>query len=90
MKLLEDGNFTGFASTVLALLGTAFILAAVVYAVNKWQFVAGVFIGATMVAIASASLKARVLRIKPFTRDPLGWRAAKETYKVNRKSERPR
>lgn len=80
MKIISNGNLTRFGTTVLGLVGILVVLIALIYATAAWQFFGGIFVGVFLIAIASASSKAYVLGIKPFTNDPLGWRRAKKTY----------
>lgn len=82
MKLFSDGNLTALGGALVAIVGAIFVIGSAAYASNKWLFILGVFVGVLIISIASASLKALVLGVKPFTSDPLGWRKAKESYKA--------
>jgi len=77
----RDGNLTSIGGTVIALIGVIAVLGSIAWAKTKFAFIAGIFFGVFLIAIASASLKALVLGIKPFTNDPIGWRKAKKSYK---------
>ena len=85
--IFRNGNLTFWGGTVIALIGVGAVLGSIAFAKTKFVFITGLFFGVFLIAIASASLKALVLGVKPFTNDPLGWRKAKETYKTGATSD---
>ncbi len=82
-KLFENSNLTTSTTTLLGGSGVIIVLLALKYANTRVQFFGGIFFGVLLIAIASACSKAYVLKIQPFTNDPLGWRKAKQTYKAD-------
>lgn len=78
--LLERGKLKNWAEISLGLTGAAIVLLTLEFASHKVVFIAGIILGVVLISIASVSAKATVLGLKPFTNDPLGWRAAKKTY----------
>ena len=61
-------------------LGAAITYASLAYLPLSWMQNIGVCLGLALIVIASLATRAGVLGFKPFTNDPLGWRAAKKTY----------
>lgn len=63
-------------------MGTAFLF------LSGWKFYLALVAGLVTASISSFEAKARVLGLKPFTNDPLDWRAAKKTYEKKERDEK--
>ncbi len=91
---INEGRFThlGGLLTLVTGLGLAFI--SVAFMPYVWLRYTGLVTGLTIAAIAGYEGKAHGIGLPaPFTRDPLGWRKAKASYKkeadVEEKPDKP-
>ncbi len=80
---IKDGYLTKWFSNFLFLGGLGGMSLAFIF-LNGWMFYLALVIGLVIASISSFEAKARVLGLKPFTNDPLGWRAAKASYETNK------
>ena len=82
MRLIKNGNFSYAVRTIISWIGAGVIYIAVFHIQNKTlQWLVG-SIGLVIGALGMYSAQAAMLKLKPFTRDPLSWRGAKQSYKT--------
>lgn len=79
-KIIKDGHLNLWVSNILFFGGLAGMGAAIHFLHGMMLYFFAT-IGLLIATVAGLDSKAKVLGIKPFTRDPLGWRQAKATYK---------
>lgn len=89
MIFIKDGNLNFFARTFLCFVGVGIIGVAIFYVESKfWFYVLSTF-GLVIGYFGGYSSQAAVLKLKPFTNDPLGWRKAKKTYMSKKDFDEP-
>jgi uncharacterized membrane protein len=86
---LREGRFKSWVELLIGIVGVAVVLLTIQLATQKWLFIIGVLFGVCLIAVSSVSAKATTFGLKPFTNDPLGWRAAKKTYESDAPSIEP-
>jgi sulfite exporter TauE/SafE len=80
MTFFKDGNFTFGFRTFLCFLGVGIIAVAFYFVENKFWFYVISTLGLFVGYLGGYASQAAVLKLKPFTNDPLGWRSAKASY----------
>ena len=84
---LKDGWFTTAGSLGCFFTGITIVGLAAWLEPNKIVYVFFLTIGLVLVGLAGIEARARALGLQPpFTRDPLGWRKAKESYNIPKDS----
>lgn len=82
MKIVKNGNLTFAFRTFLSFLGGGGVILSLVFIEDRaWKYFF-IFLGFFVGCIGSYSAQAAILKLKPFTNDPYGWRKAKKSYKV--------
>ena len=76
---IKDGRLKGWASNMLFCTGLAAMIGAFFF-LRGWHLYLGLIAGLVIASISSFEAKAKVLGLRPFTNDPLGWRSAKASY----------
>ena len=85
---INEGRFTHLGGLVTLIFGLSFAFLSVAFIPFVWLRYVGLVIGLTIAAIAGYEGKAHGLGLPPpFTRDPLGWRKAKGSYKKEADTE---
>jgi len=82
---IKDGRLTKWFSNLLFFgglgglggMGLAFLF------LNGMALYLALVVGLVIASVSSFEAKARIFGVKPFTNDPLGWRAAKASYQVD-------
>jgi hypothetical protein len=79
--LLNNGWFTTIGSFSCLVLGISMVGLVVWLEPPKIVYIIFLTIGLVLVGLAGYEARARAIGLEPpFTRDPLGWRKAKESY----------
>jgi hypothetical protein len=78
---IKDGRLTKWFSNLLFFGGLGGMGLALLF-LNGMALYLALVVGLVIGSVSSLEAKARVLGLKPFTNDPLGWRAAKASYEV--------
>lgn len=76
----KKGQITGIGVVFFLLTGMAVIYLSAEFLPRIWMRYLGASIGLALMAIGGLGARAGAIGFKPFTNDPLGWRAAKKTY----------
>ena len=79
---MTDGRLRWWFSNLLFFGGLGGMGAAFLF-LSGWKLYLALVVGLVVASISSFEAKARVLGLKPFTNDPLGWRIAKKIYEKN-------
>lgn len=83
MKLrwaFRDGQLTNFGTILFGLVGGGLIAYTLLFTETLWLGLLSFFVGCALLGFAGISNSAASIGLKPFTTDPLGWRAAKKSY----------
>ena len=77
----RDGQLTNRGTLLLGIVGVGLIAYTLLFAQIFWLGLLSFFIGCGLLGFAGLSNSATSVGLKPFTKDPLGWRSAKKSYK---------
>jgi hypothetical protein len=86
MKFTEDGNLTGWACTILTIVGIGICYVTFKYLPPSIWSVLFALLGFGIAAVGGMCSRARMLHIKPFDNS---YRKARESYRTTDDEERP-
>ena len=83
---LKNGWFTPLGSFSCFFFGLVIVALVLWLEPQRIISVIGLVSGSVLIGLAGYEARARALKLQPpFTSDPLGWRKAKESYKIQEK-----
>jgi hypothetical protein len=85
----KQGQVTAWGVIFFLTAGIAVAVISVEFLPFVWMRYLGISIGLALMAIGGFGARAGALGFKPFTNDPLGWRAAKKSYQDDAKDKEP-
>lgn len=85
-RIVRNGRFTNLGALLTFFVGLSIIAGVVIWPVNALVFGGGICLGLVMIGLSGYEANASALGLPPpFTRDPLGWRKAKQSYEADAK-----
>ncbi len=83
----ENGNINPNFSLLVGLLGVGLIFLVFYINMNLYLSIFIIIIGLLLIAFSGYSTQSATLDLRTFTKDPLGWRKAKQSYKEDKATD---
>jgi hypothetical protein len=88
MKIIKNGNISYVFRSFISLTGVLIIGASAFFIEQKNLKIFFCFLGLIIGSFGSYCAQAAILKLKPFTNDPLGWREMKKSYEKTEKEQK--
>ena len=87
LRMFRNGRLSNLGTALLGVVGIGLIAYTLLLAESRWLGLVSFFLGCGLLGFAGLSNSAASIGLKPFTRDPLGWRKAKQSYEADAKQD---